>query len=170
MGNGTPSDLTSILLGFTFSILQGGFTSGQPDHLRVIHDHDFTRTDACNQLQKNIQFQVVDIAGRPAGKVNIGEKSQNVHDSCSNSTVNMSSCGSSQTSNYGNFTDGLRTGCPWNGQSNCGFAFSNTWHWCKPTWSGTTNVNLATMLYDVKRSVIKVDGEEDITNLSYKFP
>lgn len=173
MGNGTPSDLGSILLGFTFSILTGGVNSGPPHHLRVILDHDFTRSDLCGQLQKNIQFQVVDANGRAAGQVSIGEKQQTITDSCSNTSVGLTGCSTGLTSKYGNFTDGLRTGCPYNGQPTCGYNNHNTWWWCvppSPINGSTYTVDLANMLYEVRRSEIKVDGETDITNLTYKFP
>lgn len=169
-GNGTPSDLAGILLGFTFGILQGGVNSGLPHHLRVISDVDIVRSDLCNQLQKNIHFQVVDVAGRAAGRVTIGEKPQELTDTCSGTTVSMTSCGG-ETSRYGNFTDGLRTGCPFSGQANCGFQNHNTWRWCRGTpYTPPYPIDLATMLYDVRRSVVKVDGESDLTDLTDKFP
>jgi hypothetical protein len=170
MGNGTPGDLASILLGFTFSILQGGVNSGLPHHLKVITDIDFVRADLCGQLQKNIQVQVVDAAGRSAGRVTVGEKPLTLLDSCSGTGVTQTSCGG-ETSRYGNFTDGLRTGCPWNGQANCGFAYINVWRWCRGTpYTPPDPIDLARMLYDVKRSAIKVDDESDLTNGSDKFP
>ena len=170
MGNGTPSDLASVLLGFTFAILQQGVPSGPPHHLKVLLDHDFIRIDGCNQLQKSIHFRVVDFAGNGAGRINIDEKPQTITDSCSNTSVSMSSC-SGETSRYGNFEDGLRTGCPWNGQPNCGFITQDVWRWCRGgPYVPPGPVDLASMTYEVRRSIIRVDGQSDITDGADKFP
>lgn len=171
-GNGPPrvSSVQNILLGTLTSLFEQGATSGPPHHLKVILDHDFERIDMCNQLQKNIQFRVVDFAGRSAGRMSIDEKPQNITDTCSNTTVSMSSC-SGQTSTFGNFTDGLRTGCPWNGQANCGFILQNQWRWCSGGPYATSGpVVLASMTYEVRRSVVRVDGQSDIPEGADKYP
>ena len=164
-------DFGSIFLGSVFSVFTQGGTSGPPHHLRVIFDSDVQRTDLCGQWQKLIRFQIVDSHNRRAGKVDIAEKPHTLTDPCSNTTVQMTTCSTSDVGTYGNFTDGLRTGCPHSGPSDCGFRLYNTWQWCIRHPSGASGrVDLARMDYDVNRLYIKVDGEADMTDLSYKFP
>ena len=167
----TEINVGRIILGSVFSIFSQGATSELPHHLRVMFDSDIVRTDLCNQLQKLIRFQIVDHNNRPAGKVNIDEKPQTITDPCSATAVQMTTCSSTDVGTFGNFTDGLRTGCPHSGPEDCGFIFYNTWRWCGENPYGPVNgVDLARMIYDVNRHVIKVDGEQDMTNLSYKYP
>jgi hypothetical protein len=70
-------------------------------------------------------------------------------------------------STYGNFKDGIKTGCPYTGPSGCGFDFGNTWRYCGREQSTT---DLAWMYYQATRTFVKVDGETDIEDLSYKWP
>ena len=163
---------SDILLGYVFSIFTDGGTSGPPHHLRVILDHEVVRTDLCGQLQKLIHFQVVDQQNRAAGQVAIEEKGVQVIDSCSGTTVSLATCTTSSTSTYGNFTDGIMTGCPHTGPSDCGFAFYNTWRWCKNSspYTQIFPVDLARIHYSATRTFVKIDGETDIPNLSYKYP
>ena len=162
---------SSILLGYVFSIFTQGGTSGPPHHLRVIHDHDVVRNDLCGQLQKLIQFQVVDQQHRAAGQVALDEAPVDVTDTCSGTKVTLSKCETTSTTRYGNFTDGIKTGCPHTGPSLCGFLFYDTWRWCRNTspYTPPNQVGLACMEYSATRTLIKVDGEADIPNLSYKY-
>ena len=173
VGTGQPSgqDLSSMLLGFTFSLLHQGVTSSVPDHLQVINDIDVIRTDGCNQIEKRIQFRVVDQQNNPAGKVSVDEKPQTVPDTCTGGTVHLSTCGDEGMSKYGDFTDVIRTGCPHSGPAVCGFDFFNRWRWCRYNPYGPTDrIDLAWMYYWATRTFIKVDGEADMENLSYKYP
>lgn len=164
-------DVGSIILGSVFSIFTQGGTAQAPHHLRVIFDSDVVRTDLCGQLQKLIRFQIVDNNNRAAGKVKIDEKPQTITDPCSGTAVQMTTCSTSDVGTYGNFTDGLRTGCPHSGPNDCGFSFYNTWRWCIRHPSGDSDrIDLATMDYYVNRGIIKVDGQADMTDLSYKYP
>jgi hypothetical protein len=163
---------SDILLGYVFGIFTQGGTSGPPHHLQVITDSDVTRTDLCGQIEKRIQFKVVDQQHRAAGKVALDEKPQtNLTDTCSGTTPSMSTCSNSSSNTYGNFTDGLRTGCPHTGPTPCGFDLFNRWRWCRINpYTPTDRIDLAFMYYWVTRAFVKVDGDTDIPNLTYKFP
>lgn len=164
--------LSDILLGYVFSIFTDGGTSGPPHHLRVIHDNDVIRSDLCGQIEKRIQFQIVDQQNRAAGQVAIDEKPANLTDTCSGTTVAMSTCANSSSSTFGNFTDGSRTGCPHIGPTPCGFDLFNRWRWCKNTSPYTIpdQVDLAVMYYWTTRTFVKIDGEADMQDLTYKYP
>lgn len=164
----------NISLGGVFSIFTMGGTSGQPHHLKVITDRTLTYTGgSCSRALKEIDYQVVDVNNRPAGKVPIEEKTPNppVTDSCSNITVAVTPCIDWATNLSGNFTDSLKTGCPNAGKpADCGFDLGNTWRWCPRIPYFALHIPIAWVYYDVRRTYIKVDGEEDITDNTYKYP
>lgn len=126
----------------------------------------------CGQIEKRIQFKVVDQQNRAAGKAPLDEKPQtNLTDTCSGTTPSMSTFSTASSSTYGNFTDGLRTGCPHTGPTACGFDLFNRWRWCRSTpYTPTDHIDLAFMYYWVTLAFVKVDGETDIEDLTYKFP
>lgn len=71
----------------------------------------------------------------------------------------------------GAFTDRLKTGCPSNGPSTCGFDFPNLWRWCRRGGPYLyENIPLAWMYYDVRRGIVKVDNEQDMTDFTNKYP
>ena len=67
-GTGYPSgqSINSILLGITFSILQGGITSGPPHHLMVWDD--VSTIGGCAQEYRAITYRIVDASGHPPGE------------------------------------------------------------------------------------------------------
>ena len=165
--------LPDIFLGTIFSVFTQGAMAGPPHHLRVIHDQDVTRTDLCGQIQKLIQFQIVDQNNRRAGKILIDEMTPSapVTDTCSNTTVTLTTCETSNVNTYGNFTDGIKTGCPHNGTNPCGFDFFDHWRHCRSTpYTPTDYVQLAWMYYWATRTFVKIDNETDIEDGTYKYP
>jgi hypothetical protein len=168
-GPSVQTSISSIILGTVFSVFSQGGTSGPPHHLFVVHDTDIVRTDLCGQVQKLIDFLIVDNhhPARAAGRVYIDEKPQSVTDSCYAGSVTLALC-NDDVSRYGNFRDGIKTGCPHTGPSNCGFDFFNRWRWCGPGCSNTQD--LAWMYYWATRTVIKVDNQSDMEDGSEKYP
>jgi hypothetical protein len=145
--------------------------SETPHHLRVIHDDDVTRSDLCGQLQKLIQYQVVDQNNRAVGNVQIDEKPQTITDSCSGTTVTLTTCNTGSVNRYGNFTDGVKTGCPYNGPGTCGYDFYNRWRYCISTpYTPYTYRELAYMYYWATHTFVKIDGQTDMEDGTYKYP
>ena len=172
-GPNVQISLPSIFLGTIFSVFTQGAISGSPHHLRVIHDEEIIRNDLCGQIQKLIKFQVLDQNNKPAGRIEIDERAvpAPVTDSCSNSTVTLTTCSTSSVSTYGNFTDGIKTGCPHNGSTPCGFDFFDHWRYCRSTpYTPTDYRDLATMYYWATRTEIRIDNETDIEDGTYKYP
>lgn len=163
--------LPEIVLGSVLGIFTQGAMSGTADHLRVIHDDDVTRSDLCGQVQKLIKYQVVDQNNRAVGDVQIDEKPQTIVDSCSGTTVTLSRCNTSSADRYGNFTDGVKTGCPYNGPGTCGYDFFNRWRHCISTpYTPETYKELAYMYYWATHTFVKIDGQTDMDDNTYKYP
>jgi hypothetical protein len=178
-GSPTTSPFASFFLGFVYSFLPSGASSraGAPHHLWVATDRNIVRTDLCSQVQKEIDFEIVDQQNIRAGRIFIDEKPQtNLVDSCSNETVRLNRCSMEGVKIPGTFTDYLKTGCgtnhpldgTWNGSQTCGFDFGNTWRKCSGPPSSSTS-DLAWMFYDVRHGVVKVDGEADMTDNTGKY-
>jgi hypothetical protein len=175
-GPETQIDFSSIILGGVFGIFTQAAQSGPPHHLRVNTDFDITLTSStdpqgCGNVRKYINYTVVDENNRSAGQVRFKEYPQTVVDTCTGGYVDLTSCNSSFTL-YGGFTDHINTGCPQTGPTGCGYEFWNTWQWCHPgPYPGEESyTNLARMVYEARRSYVKIDGDTDPTDGSYKYP
>lgn len=176
-GPETEIDFPSIVLGGVFAYFTQGAQSGPPHHLRVNTDSDFTLNSStnppgCGQVMKVINYTVVDQSNRAAGQTRLKEYPQTIQDTCSGGTVTLTTCSSGSTSPNGGFTDRIQTGCPQTGPSSCGFQFSNTWQWCHPgPYPGEeAYTNLAAILYEARRTYVKIDGETDVRDNSQKYP
>jgi hypothetical protein len=164
-GPETNVTINSILLGVLSRLVINGTKSGTPDHFHCFFDETITRTDACGQLERHLDFSVVDSSGNRVGRVAISEAppGSGLRDSCNNGVVQdhmTISCNDSIVNVGGNFRDTMRTGCPTTG-GHCGSAFYNTWRWCVPS-DGSVCKNLASMFYSVHHDEIKVDNSYDI--------
>jgi hypothetical protein len=179
-GSPTTSPFASFFLGYVYSFLPFGTTSraNAPHHLWVVSDRDIVRTDTCHQVNKLIDFEIVDDRNFRAGRVFIDEEPRaNLVDSCSNLTVVLNRCSIGGVKLSGEFTDSLRTGCPtwwplgtpWDRDPFCGFSNNNVWRKCSGPPGATTTV-LARMFYDVRHALVRVDGEADMTDNRPKFP
>jgi len=175
-GTGYPARASTpyFFLGVVFSYLQSGSLerSGPPHHLYAVTDRTITlpAEGDCTFPRANrlVDFLVVDSNNRHAGRVPLREEPHDppLVDSCSNRNVKLTQCTTEGISPFGNFTDEIRTGCPNAGTTpDCGVGFGNRWQWCANYgWSGSrTYVNLAWMYYDLRRSVINLDGQLDIS-------
>lgn len=181
-GTGYPTRASApyFFLGIVFTYLQAGSTerSGPPHHLHVHTDRTVVEPAilgcAFTRAHKFIDFQVVDSNNKHAGRVPMREEPPDppIVDSCSGQLTSLTRCGTAAIDPFGNFTDSLKTGCPNDNTSpNCGMAFGNRWQWCAGgDWPGYSRYeNIAWMFYDVRRAVIKVDNEEDITDGTNKY-
>ena len=178
IGVDTPdfTSLTNILLGATHSIFSEGATSGPPHHLKV-HD-DIVReaiaregvTDPCGQLERLITFQVVDQAGRNAGRTAVGETFPGrIISSCTGNEVMPSPCSTFSrgrftghyTTRSGRFTDNLRVGCP-AATDDCGFTTDPLlWVACSGNYFAT-RTTLARFAYDVRKRRITINGRSTL--------
>jgi hypothetical protein len=173
-GPETEIDYPSILLGGVFGIFTQGGQSSVPHHLRVNTDFDIVlqSPDGCGQVRKFIEYTVVDQQNRGVGGIRIDEKpQQNLIDSCSGTTVTLTTCNANSVSRFGNFTDGIKTGCPHTGPTPCGFDWYNRWRWCRNSPYGPTDyIDIATIYYWARRDWVKIDNETNIQDGTYKWP
>ena len=177
-GPETEINVSSIVLGGVFAYFTQGAQSGPPHHLRANSDDDFTLSSStnppgCGQRMKLINYTVVDQSHRAAGQTRLKEYyPETLKDTCNADSVNLTKCSSGSTGPNGGFTDRVRTGCPHTGPSTCGFQFLNKWQWCHPgPYPGEeAYTTVATMLYEARRSYVKIDGDTDIPTNALKYP
>jgi hypothetical protein len=147
----------SILLGTVYSFFTMGATSGPPHHLKVKSDLS-TTLGSCGPIERNITYELVDSNGRRAGKSSIKEVFPGtITSSCTGNNVTPSPCSLDYfIGNTSTFKDQLKTGCPFNGDANCGYTINpEKWVWCRP---GMPDVTLATLVYNVRHSFVEVNG------------
>lgn len=109
-----------------------------PHHLLVVSDV-FTSDAMCtgNVQERDITFEVVDVAGNFISNVPVQESFSNVSaNTCPNPSIpNASFCQSTDVN--GEFTDGIHNNCSSAG-STCGYSLTDEWQWCPS--SGPVNL------------------------------
>jgi hypothetical protein len=124
----------------------------KPHHLVVVADQ--TTYNSCNSQLRTMQLRVVTLPGAAVSGVSVDETFPPVFDSCNSSTVSPSGC--SPTEPGGLFQDRSSVGCPFPGNSTCGFAVKDRWRWC---FSNGSKV-IGTLNKDVRGFNITINGSE----------
>ena len=156
-GPQVPS-LSSIALGITYAIWSIGAAAGPPHHLEVFFDSN-EGTCGGRGVKKVMIYRIVDSSGKRAGNTNsrvIENTGGGITDSCSGSSVSTTNTCSAIVDSQGRYQDGLQTGCPAEGVTNCGFDIpQNKWQLCGAR--DIAPVTLAQIKYEVRFTEVKVN-------------